>query len=157
MTKVIVSPSLLEYQRAMAEWVQQICQETAPIGSPERRETLELLSPRTEILELCIPGVLAHPRVEMLWPDVRVEDGHLDGLIQIHTSEYYGVLNLYVSLEDERGQPIEGDYALGNDVVKNHWGYFPSAPVAPGTTILVRVVAMDCLGGVGIRTERVTV
>jgi hypothetical protein len=157
MTKVIISQSLYEYQQAMAELIDEICQKTSPIGGVDRQETKELLSPRTEILELCIPGLLAHPQLEMLWPDIELKDGHLDGLIQIHTSEYYGVMSVYVILEDDRGNRLESDYAMDNAIVKNYWGYIPSAPAAPGTTIVVRAVAMDCLGGVGIHTERVTV
>jgi len=157
MTKVRLTPSVRLYRQAMAERVEQVCQETAPIGSLARQKTKELLSPRTDITELSIPGLLAHPRVERIWPDIRVEDGHLDGIIQINTSEYYGIRSVYVTLEDEQGNRLESDYALDNDAMKNHWGYFPSARAAPGTTIVVRAVAMDSLGGVGIHSERVTV
>jgi hypothetical protein len=158
MTKVIISQSLFEYQQAMAELLEQVSRETSPIGSVNRQETQELLSPRTEVLELCMPGLLAHPRVEMLWPDLWLKEGHLDGIIQIHTSEYYGVTNVYVTLDDEQGNRIEsGGYAMDNEHLENHWGYIPSTPAVPGTTIVVRAVAMDCLGGVSTQTERVTV
>jgi len=43
------------------------------------------------------------------------------------------------------------------EVVENHWGYVPSAPLPCGTTVVVRVIAMDSLGGVGIQTEQITV
>jgi hypothetical protein len=65
--------------------------------------------------------------IGLLWPDISVKHGHLDGLILISTSEYFGVMNVYVTLEDEQGNHIESDYAL------------------------------DRLGGVAVRTERVTV
>jgi hypothetical protein len=66
-------------------------------------------------------------------------------------------MSVYVILEDDHGNPIESDYAIDNDVVANHWGYFPSAALPSGTTVIVRAIAMDRLGGVGIQTERVTV
>ena len=156
-TKVRLSPSVLDYQQAMAKLLEQVSRETTPIGSVNRQETQELLSPRTEVLELCMPGLLAHPRVEMLWPDLWLKDGHLDGIIQIHTSEYYGVMHVYVTLDDEQGNRIESGYAMDNDVLENHWGYIPSAPAVPGTMISVRAVVVDCLGGVGIHTERVII
>jgi hypothetical protein len=156
-TKVTLTPSVVAYRQLMAALVDEACQETNAIGSPGRQKTKEFLAPRTEIPELCMPGLLAHPRVEMIWPDISSKDGHLDGLIQINTSEYYGVINVYVTLEDEQGNRLESDYALDNEVVRNHWGYFPSAPAAPGTTILVRAIALDCLGGVGIHTRSVTI
>jgi hypothetical protein len=59
--------------------------------------------------------------------------------------------------EDERGNHIESDYALNAEVVDNHWGYFPSAPVPCGTTLTVRAMAMDSLGGIGIQTKRITI
>jgi hypothetical protein len=104
-----------------------------------------------------MPGLLAHLRVEMIWPKIELKDGHLDGLILIHTSEYYGVMNVYVTLEDEQGNRIESDYALDTDAVENYWAYFPAATAAPGTTIIVRAVALDCLGAVGMHSERVSV
>jgi len=55
------------------------------------------------------------------------------------------------------GNIIESDYALDAGVVENHWGYFPSAPLPTGTTVIVRAIALDPLGGVGIKTERITV
>jgi hypothetical protein len=117
----------------------------------------ELLSPRREVLELCMPGLLAHPQIEMILPDISLENGHLDGLIQIHTSEYYGVMNVYVVLEDDQGHRLESDYALENEFVENHWCYVPFAPLQSGTTVIVRAIALDRLGGVGIQTESITV
>jgi hypothetical protein len=97
-----------------------------------------------------------HPRIEMLSPDISLVDGRLDGIIQINTSEDYGVMIVYVSLKDDRDNRIESDYALACDGMENIWGYFPSA-VSPGTTVIVRAIAMGPLGGVGVQTESITV
>jgi hypothetical protein len=86
-----------------------------------------------------------------------LKDGHLDGLIQISTSEYFGVMNVYVILEDNQAHHIESAYTMDNDIVENHWGYVPSAPLPSATTVIVHAIAMDRLGGIGIRTERITV
>ena len=66
-------------------------------------------------------------------------------------------MNVNMTLEDEQGNRLESDYALDNDLVKNHWCYVPSAPAHAGMMVVVRAIAMDRLGGVGIETERVTV
>ena len=84
-------------------------------------------------------------------------DSHLDGLVQINTSEYFGVMSVYVVLEDDQGNPIESDYAFENELMRNHWCYVPSASLPSGTTVTIRVIAMDQLGGVGIQSESVTV
>jgi hypothetical protein len=154
MAKVLLTPSVLEYRCAMAALVEELCEE----NSKDMRESIEEFGPAaTEVVEFWTPGLLRPPKIESLWPDLWLEDGHLDGIIQINTSEYFGVMNVYVTLEDDQGNRLESDYALDNDVMKNYWGYFPSAPAHYGMTVIVRAIAMDRLGGVGIRTERVTV
>ena len=156
MTRVRISPSLLDYGEAMAELVNEVCEENILIGMD--RETIEDFgSPRTDGPELGVSGLLRPPRIEFLWPDIRLKDGHLDGLIQISTSEYFGVMNVYVILEDGQAHHIESAYAMDNDIVENHWGYVPSAPLPSGTTVIVHAIAMDRLGGIGTRTERRTV
>lgn len=156
MTKVILSQSLFEYRQAMAELVNQVCEENMIIGAD--RPSVEDFGPApTDVPELGVPGLLRPPRIESLWLDIRLKDGHLDGIIQINTSEYFGVMNVHVRLEDDRGNHLESDYALDNEIVENHWGYFSSAPLSPGTTIVVRAIALDRLGGVAIRMERITV
>jgi hypothetical protein len=154
MTKVILIPSILEYRCAMAALVEEICEENA--GDP--RESIEDFGPAaTEVVELWTPGLLRPPKIESLFLDLELKDGHLDGLILISTSENFGVMNVYVTLEDEQGNRLESDYALDNDLVKNYWCYVPSAPAHLGMTVIVRAIAMDRLGGIGISTERVTV
>jgi hypothetical protein len=155
-TKVILSPSVLGFRQAMTDLVQQVCDEHA-LAAVGRDWDPELEPDRTDVVELGIPGLLRPPKIEMVWPSLRLKDGCLYGIIQIHTSEYFGVMNVYVILEDEQGNHIEGGYALDNDYVENHWGYFASAPASPGTTIVVRVLALDKLGGIAIHTEKVTV
>jgi hypothetical protein len=153
MTKVILSRSLFEYRQAMAELVNQVCQENRIIAAD--RPSIEDFGPEpTNGPELGVPGLLRPPRIESLWPDICLKDGHLDGIIQISTSEYFGVMNVYVSLKDDRGNHLESDYALDNEIVQNHWGYFASAPASPGTTIVVHAIAIDRLGGIAIQTDR---
>lgn len=156
MTRVILSASVLQFRQSMAELVQQVCDEHALAGVG-RQWDKELEPDRTDVIELGMPGLLRPPKIEMVWPSLRLKDGNLDGIIQIHTSEYFGVMNVYVILEDEEGNRIESDYALDNDDVENHWGYIASSPVSPGTTIAVRAIAIDRLGGIAIHTEKVTV
>ena len=66
-------------------------------------------------------------------------------------------MNVYVTLEDDQGNRLESGYAVDNDVMKNYWGYIPSAPAHYGMTVIVRAIAMDRLGGVGTEMERIMV
>jgi hypothetical protein len=151
-----MSPFLLDYRESMAELVNQVCEETAVLRAG-CENIKELCPPRKDVPQLWVPGLLMHPRIELLWPDIHLKDGRLDGCIQISTSEVYGVIHVYVVLEDDQGNRIESDYALDAEVVDNYWGYFPSAPVPCGTTVIVRAMAMDSLGGIGMQMKRITV
>jgi hypothetical protein len=156
MTKIILSPSVLLYRQAIAELVNRVYEQN--LASVADRQFMKEYYPvQTDIPELWLPGLLMPPRIEMLWPDICLKNGKLDGIIQINTSEEYGVMSVYVILEDDEGNPIESDYAVDNDALANHWAYFPSAALPSGTTVIVRAIAMDRLGGVGIQTESVIV
>ena len=100
-----------------------------------------------------MPGLRRPPKIELLWPEIVLKNGHLDGIIQINTSAYFGVRNIYVIVEDARRNHLESGYAMDDELVQNHWGYIPSAPAHTGTTIIVRAIVIDALGGVGIQTE----
>ena len=98
-------------------------------------------------------GVLEPPRIESIFTDIRLRDGRLDGVIQIHTSDDFGVMDIFVTLRDDQGNHLESDYAMQNPYYEDHWGYIPSASLPSGTTVIVQAMAMDSLGGVGIQTE----
>ena len=153
-TKVKISPSLLDYRQGMAELVNEVCEENE-FANRDRPDVTEFGSAATEVAELWVPGLLRPPKIELLYPDLWVNDGHLDGIIHINTSEYFGVLNVYVVLEDDQGHRLESDYAIDTDDVENSWGYFPSVPLPAGSTVIVRAVASDALGGLSIAEEKV--
>jgi hypothetical protein len=153
MTKVKLTPDVLAYRQGMAELVNQVCEKNLVTGV-NRERLLEPSETRRDIPGLSMAGVLEPPRVEEIFSDIWLADGHLDGIIQIHTSEDYGVMNIYVILKDEQGNQIESGYAMSNEYYEDHWGYIPSASPPSGTTVFVQAIAMDSLGGVGILTEQ---
>jgi hypothetical protein len=67
MTKVRISPPLLEYREAMAGLVNQVCEENILIGM-DRESVEDFGSPRTDGPELGVSGLLRPPRIEFLWP-----------------------------------------------------------------------------------------
>ena len=156
MIKVRLSPSILEYQLAMAELVDEVSNEYTITGV-DYEDIQDFRPPREDFPEFGTPGLLLPPKIEMLLPDFTLEDGRLDGIIHIHTSEYFGVMSVYVVLEDDQGNQIESDYAMENELMRNHWCYIPSSTLVSGASVTVRAIAIDPLGGVGIHIESVTI
>ena len=152
MTKVRLSPSVIEYHLSMIELVDEVCEEYTITGV-HYEDIEDLRPPREDPLEFGTPGLLLPPKIEMLLTDLHLVDGRLDGFIDIHTSEYFGVMSVYVILEDDQGNQIESDYAFENELMRNHWFYTPSSALGSGKSITVRAIVMDPLGGVGIHVE----
>ena len=156
MTKVRISPALWEYQQAMAQLVSQLCEEKS-VAAAGCDDIADFGPLPDHVPELWVPGLLRPPGIDLLLPHISLRDGHLYGIIQVGTSEHFGVMNVFVRLEDDQRNCIESGFAVDSDQVENHWGYFPSAPASPGTRITVHAIAMDKLGAVSLWTERVTI
>lgn len=156
MTKVILSPLLLEYREGIAELVNRV-RERVKIAGVNRQSVYWPDPAPTHVPPPYLPGLLAPPRIDLLDVDIRLSHGQMDGLIQIDTHDDFGIMNVYVTLRDDQGNDIEGGYAMKNEVVDDHWAYIASTPVPPGTVVIVQAIASDALGGVGIQTEKVTV
>ena len=58
---------------------------------------------------------------------------------------------------DEEGTILENDYALENPDYQGHWAYFVTCRIPPGARITISVMAMDGLGGAGLKRCQVTV
>lgn len=143
-----MSLPVLEYCEAMAELVREVC------GRP----TITGVSPaRKDLPAFRLDGLLQPPRIEALDPYLVPAQDQVDGIIEIGTSADYGVMNVYIVWEDEQGKQIESGFALKDEVEEDEWFYFPSASLRSGTSVTVRAIAMDPLGGVGIQNENVTV
>jgi hypothetical protein len=151
MTKVRLSPSVFEYRQAMAELVDQVCDKITIIGvNPERRS--EPSPTQNDVPLPPVAGLLTPPRIESLDLDISLSGGQLECLIQITTSDEFGVMNVYVILEDDQGNHIESGYAMPEPYYQDYWWYVTSVPLPSSTSVVVRAIALDPLGGVGIQT-----
>ena len=157
MTRVILSISVLEYRQAMAELVDEVCQKHKIIGVEPKSKREEFLPPRKEPSAFWLDGLLKPPRIEVLNPCLFAVEDEVDGIIQITASGDYGVINVYVSLEDDLGKLIESGFALKDKEEADDWYYFPSASFRSGASVTVRAIAMDPLGAVGSQNESITV
>jgi hypothetical protein len=101
-------------------------------------------------------GLLTAPRIEMLDAEIYLRDGETEGLIMINASDVFGIEYIYVTLRDDAENLLESGYAMLAEC-EGHWGYIPCEPLTLGTSVTVRAVAVDALGGMGIAQEKVTV
>jgi hypothetical protein len=144
----------------MAKLVWEVCQQNEKstiTGVAPQNGREELFAARRDLPAFCLAGLLNPPRIEVLDACLFRTDGRLDGMVHIGASGVYGVMNVYVILEDDRGNRIESGFALEDYLTEGYWCYFPSASLRPGMTVTVRAMAMDRLGGVGTQMEHVTV
>jgi hypothetical protein len=157
MTRVLLSLPVLEYCEAMAELVREVCEKPAITGVSPRSRRKELIPARKDLPAFRLDGLLQPPRIEMLDPFLFPAEDEVDGIIQITASGDYGVMNVYVILEDDQGKQIESGFALRDEVEEDDWFYFPSVSLRSGASVTVRAIAMDPLGGVGIQDENITI
>ncbi|HSK67318.1 MAG TPA: hypothetical protein VK888_10335 [Anaerolineales bacterium] len=157
MTRVILSLSVLEYCEAMAELVREVCEKPTITGVAPRRRREEWIPARKDLPAFRLDGLLGPPRIEMIVPCLFAAEEQVDGIIEIIASGAYGVMNVYVILEDDQGNQMESGFALKDKVEEDEWFYFPSVSLRSGASVTVRAMAMDPLGGVGIQDENVTV
>lgn len=154
-TKVRLSPSLLDYCQAMAQDVNDLRDEKLRIAA--RAElNLEPFRDQMDIPVSDQVGLLMPPQIETLFPQFYLQDGQIEGIIQFITSDFFGITDIYVTLRDEAGILLERGHALPDKAWLGYWAYLPCVVPAVGTTVIVRAVATDALGGVTIAEETVT-
>ena len=157
MTRVILSQSVLEYCEGMAELVREVCEKPTITGVNPRSRRTEPFPERKDLPAFRLDGLLKPPRIEALDPCLFPAEDQVDDIIHLTASGDYGVVNVYVTLEDDRGNQIESGFALRDEVEEDDWFYFPCASLPAGASVTVRAIAMDPLGGVGIQDKNVMV
>ena len=154
--KVRLSPLLLEYQQTMAQWLDEARAEKLQIAALAERD-LEPLTGEADSAAPEVSGLLTPPWIECLLPAFyRLEDGEIEGIINISTSDLFGIVSISVTLRDDAGNLLEKGEAEPDETWVGIWSYLPQVAHAAGSTVIVRAVAADALGGVSIAQETVT-
>ncbi len=155
-TKVRLSPSLLGYFQEMTQCVNDIRDEKLRIAA----STEINLEPFTDQIDIPVSGsagLLTPPRIEILLPDFYLlEDGQVEGIIHITTSDFFGIASIHVTLRDEAGNLLEQGAAMRDETCLGYWDYLPCVAPTVGASVIVRAVAADALGGMSIAEEKVT-
>jgi len=156
--KVWLSPLLLDYQITMAQWVAE-SREAKLNYAAQVEDDLEPFTGAVDIYAPETPGLLTPPWIETVFPVFYfVENGEVEGLINLSTSDLFGIGQISVTLWDEAGNLLEeGDAELNKGCI-GCWAYPVQKSMAPavGSTLTIRAVAIDPLGGMSIAEEKLT-
>jgi hypothetical protein len=153
-TKVRVPPSLLDYWQEMAQDVNDLRDEKLRIAA-QAETNLEPFTGEMYISAPEVAGLLTPPWIETLLPEFYLrDDGEIEGIIHTVTSDLFGIASVAVTIRDEAGNLLECGDAMLDENWLGLWTYLPSlAPVA-GTSVIVRAVAVDALGGMNIAEQK---
>jgi len=155
-TKVRVSPDLHDYCQAMTERVDDLRDDKLRIEA-EAEVDVQPFNEPVEIAASEKAGLLLPPLIECLLPEFYfLENGETEGIVNILTSDLFGIASICVTLRDEAGNLLEKGYAFRDETHLGCWAYPPKLAPAVGSTVVVRAVATDALGGTNISETEVT-
>jgi len=139
MTKVILSQSVLNYRKEMAEAVSDTIK-AGFINGVKNFITEERFLPTS-------PELLPPPRIEVI--ELTSYQGNIGDLIFLATSTDFGIWNLHVVIRDDKGNVIESGNASPFEDAPDCWDYIATVDVPSGTSLTVYATATDVFWGVG--------
>jgi len=147
MTKVILSPSVLNYRKEMAEAVSDTVKANfidgvKPFVTEERILTIS-------------PELLPSPKIEVI--ELTNYQGKVGDLIFLLTSTDFGIWKLHVVISDDQGNVVESGDATPFDYDPDCWEYIVTTDVPSGTSVIVYATATDGFWGVGALRTRGTI
>jgi hypothetical protein len=148
MTKVFISPLMLDYQQEIADLTRQCIQSRYIAGVKEVVWTNE--EPPLAQVDLLPP-----PRIETI--HLVNYEGQVGDLILLAISDDFGVGNLHITFRDEQGNILESGDGFEEPLGSGIWNYFATTAVPSATHVILEAFATDSLGGVGTLSERITV
>ena len=146
MTKLYFSEDSLVYQMEMAELVRHVVKEKFIAGVKSGGGVEPSWLPA---------DLLPPPKIENL--DLCMYQGGVNDVISIQTSDDFGIVNIYLVLQDENGNLIESGNAFDWPEEPNHWAYLTRASIPSGTSVTVHAAVIDGFGNMSTRSERITV
>ena len=156
-TKVKVSPLLLDYQSTMAQWLEEAREEKLKYAA-QTEENLEPFDNQVQIPAFEQAGLFTPPQIECVTPNFYWrEGGGIEGIIHVITSDVYGIVSISLNPPGSGGKSSgkragDAGRAVGRLLV------LPPRPTPTvGTSVIVRAVAADALGGMSIAEEELAV
>src|ERR1044072_9197044 len=106
---------------------------------------LEPFTDQTDITTACEKaGLLMPPQIDILLPEFYyLDDGEIEGIVHLNTSDLFGIAYIHLTLTDETGNLLEKGYALRDEDCLGLWAYPPRVAPPLGTTVFVRAILGD--------------
>jgi hypothetical protein len=133
---------LLEYQQGMKEDLRQVHQQNYVGGIRQ----VEMVEP-----SLARKNLLPPPYIGFICLDGY--HGRGDDYIGLAASHDFGIHSMRITILDDEGYVIESGEMSPFPEDPHAWENLPQVCVPPGTTVTIQIVAMDCMGGVGMRRD----
>ncbi len=142
MIKVQMNKDLLEYQEMMKDTLRETLRQNFIDGVQQADPgdvpfVSEELLPPPQILGICL----------------EMYAGKSDDFIGVTVLQDFGIHAMDLTIRDDRGKLIERGQVTPFPDNPELWEYVPTARVPAGTSVIVQVVAMDCMGGVTVGQE----
>ncbi len=144
MTKVFISPSLMEYRQEIADLTRQCIQSRYMAGVQEVVWT-------DDEPPLAQEDLLPPPRIETI--HLMNYEGHVDDLILLAITTEFGVGSLHITIRDDQRNIVESGDGFEDPLGSGIWNYLTTSEIPSGTRVIVDAVAIDYLGGVGTHSE----
>ena len=137
---------LLEYRQWMKEELRDVIRQNYIAGI----ETVELL-------EQPFGGEDLLPAVEIMAIILDAYEGKGDDYLAVSVFSDFPVASVYITIRDENGNLIESYQACKHPSAPELWDMPANVCVASGTSVTVRAVVMDYMGGIRVGQESKTV
>lgn len=155
-TKVRMSPSLLAYRQQMAQLANDLRDEKLRIAASAEHD-MEPFACQMDIPGSDKAGLLIPSRIEILLPEFYLtEGGEIEGVININTSDYFGIASLGVTIRDEMRNLLESGEAMLDKTCLGLWTYLPRIVPVVDTSLIIRALAIDTMGGLSLAEETLT-
>jgi hypothetical protein len=145
MTRVLMNVSLLAYQQEMKATLRQVLQQNFITGVRQVGQVA---------LPLMRKNLLPPPCIICI--GLEAYEGQDDVFIGVVAYHDFGIHAMNITILDDQGNLIEKGEVDPYPDDPEVWSYFPMARVPIGTSVIVQVTAMDCMGGFGMQMQRKT-
>lgn len=140
MTKVQMNQDLFDYMEMMKDTLRETLRQHFVAGV-RHADVGE---------QQCIQGTLLPPDVAAICLESYEGLGDDNDYIGVAVWHDYYIGDLQLTIRDDQGNLIEGGPLYPFDNNPELWDYLPTEPVPAGTTVVVQVVATDCMGDVTV-------
>lgn len=144
MTKVQMNQDLFNYQQMMKDTLRETLRQHFVAGVRQADHGQVPILSKT---------LLPPPQIPSICLETYEGLGGDNDYIGITVWHDFGIGEMNLTIRDEEGNLIEQGPVYPFDDNPELWDYLPTEAVLAGTSVIVQVVATDCMGGVTVSRE----